>query len=235
MNNTKLNNLRKMGGVTTLFVGILAISNPVDAISLIGNYSSTNDGNSTVINVSSITTVKAVGFTLPTGNNYTLDDVVLRLGNYNTTTDGDTALLQIYKDAAKTSINPTEATLESLLFINPSSSDNTSSNFTFTPQSTFTFLADTRYWLQLSVTAGNSINWTNNSPSITPTGVATYQTYLYGNYGAAATGSSSIFNSFDIQVTQSVPFDFDPSFGVAVLGGGWLLRKHLKKKKSTKV
>jgi hypothetical protein len=37
MNDTKLNDLRKWGGVTTLFVGILAISNPADAISLIGN------------------------------------------------------------------------------------------------------------------------------------------------------------------------------------------------------
>ncbi len=204
---------------------------------MIGNYSSTNDQSSTIISVSSGTTVKAVGFTLPTGDNYTLDGIALRLQNYNTTADGDTLLLQIYKDTAKTSTNPTGATLESLLFINPSSNSNTSASFTFMPQSTYTFLADTRYWLQLKVTAGNNVIWRANNPSVIPTGVATSNGYRFGNTGAAATVNSSILNSFDIQATVAtpVPFDFDPSFGVAVLGGGWLLRKHLKNKKSTKV
>ena len=228
-----------MGGVTTLFA-ILTISNPADAISLIGNYSSTNDLRApTNFFVSSGTvTVKAIGFTLPTGDNYTLDSVKLRLGNYNTTA-GDVALLQIYKGTTTSSANLTQATLETVEFINPSSSSNSIGNFTFTPKPTtpFTFLANTRYWLSLDLTAGNGVSWQVNNPSITPIGVATSPAAVFSTTGALATGTSTAFNSFDIQATVAtpVPFDFDPSFGVAVLGGGWLLRKHLKKKKSTKV
>ncbi len=225
-----------MGGVTALLTSILAISNPADAISLIGNYSSTNDNLFSGINVSS---QKAVGFTLPTGSDYTLDSITLRLQNYNTSA-GDVALLQIYQDLNKTSTNPNSAVIQSsLLFTNPSSSSNTTNNFTFIPTSTFTFLANTRYWLLVDVTAG-SYAWTANNPVITPTGISgiTIDGIQNSSNNGGSYVSTGTLNSFDIQATQvatAVPFDFDPSFGVAVLGGGWLLRKHLKKKNSTKV
>jgi hypothetical protein len=228
-----------MGGVTTLFVGILAISNPADAISLslIGNYSSTND-----LSASSITGLsqRSVGFTLPTGSDYTLDSITLRLSGY--TDAGDVALLQIYQDVNKNSTNPNGAVLQSSLeFLNPNSSSDTVNNFTFTPTSTFTFLADTRYWLLVDRTTATvgSYSWRVSNPSITPTGISGITSNGYQSSGNNGTdySNSSFFNSFDIQVTEAataVPFDFDPSFGVAFLGGGWLLRKHLKKKKSTK-
>jgi hypothetical protein len=67
---------------------------------LIGNYSSTNDSNGTSIGSSA---QKAVGFTLPTGSDYTLENITLRLNNYNTD-GGDVALLQIYQDINKTKL-----------------------------------------------------------------------------------------------------------------------------------
>ena len=219
--------------MTTLFA-ILAVSNPADAISLIGNYSSTNDLSGSGL---ALTSQRTVGFTLPTGSDYTLDSISLRLGAYNTTA-GDVALLQIYQDVNRNSINPKGAVLQSLLFTNPISSSDTVNNFTFAPTSTFTFLANTRYWLLVDATAGD-YSWLANSPFITPTGISgiTSNGYQFSNNNGTSYATSSFFNSFDIQATQvatAVPFDFDPSFGVAVLGGGWLLRKHLKKKKSTK-
>jgi hypothetical protein len=202
---------------------------------LIGNYSSTNDSNGTSIGSSA---QKAVGFTLPTGSDYTLENITLRLNNYNTD-GGDVALLQIYQDINKTSTNPNSAVLQSSLeFLNPISSSDTVNNFTFTPTSTFTFLADTRYWLLVDATAGG-YNWRRNNPSITPTGISgiTSNGYQRSTNNGGSYSNFPFSYSFDIQATQvatPVPFDFDPSFGVAVLGGGWLLRKHLKKKKSTK-
>ena len=95
-------NVQKMGGVVASLVSILALSHPAKAITLFGNYSSTNDQASTTLNTSNS---KAIGFTLPVGTNYTLDSILLRLRNYNTNT-GDVVKLQIYKDSAKTSTSP---------------------------------------------------------------------------------------------------------------------------------
>jgi hypothetical protein len=52
----------------------------------------------------------------------------IEICNYNTTA-GDVALLQIYADPAGTSTNPNGATLQSVLFNNPSNADG---NFDFT-------------------------------------------------------------------------------------------------------
>lgn len=228
MINAKENNLRKAGGVTGLIISTLAFANSAEAISLIGNYSSTNDGSVTIIS----TNQKAVGFTLPTGTDYQLDNIVLRLGNYNTDA-GDVALIQIYADAAKTSTSPLGAALQSVLFTNPTSSADTVNNFTFTPTSTFTFAADTSYWLLVDPAAGSFL-WRGNDPNITPTGISgiRFNSYQISRDNGASYTSSSIFSSFDINAAP-VPFEFEATGSLALLGAGWLLHKHLQKKKNT--
>ncbi|PZU97120.1 MAG: hypothetical protein DCE90_08280 [Pseudanabaena sp.] len=155
----------------------------------------------------------------------------MRLQNY-ATLNGTVALIQIYADAAKTSTSPLGAVLQSVLFNNPTSDSGAAGNFTFTPTSTFTFAADTRYWLLVDATAG-SYNWRANSPGVTPTGISgiTFNGgQLSTNNGTSYT-SSAVFNSFDINATAiPVPFEFEATGGLAMLGGAWLLRKHLKKK-----
>jgi len=222
------------GGVAALLVSVLATANPADAISLIGNYSSTNDGDSSSIESSPIDYKQAVGFTLPTGNPYTLDSIKLRLITYNTTTGGDVALLRIYRDTAKISSNPNGATLESVTFNNPTSSSDDAGDFIFTPTSTFTFLPDTRYWLLVDATAG-FYDWSANNLAITPTGISgiTHNGYQRSFDGGLSYSSDSTFNSFEIQATE-VPFEFEASGGLAILGGAWLLRKQLQKRKITK-
>ncbi len=219
-----------MGGVTALLVSTLALANPAEAISLIGNYSFTNDGIG--IGIESGTGIQqAVGFTLPTGSGYQLDNIVLRLNNYNTTT-GDVALIQIYADAAKNSTSPLGATLQSVLFSNPISSSTAVNNFTFTPTSTFTFAADTRYWLLVDATAGN-FDWRANNPNITPTGVSgiTFNGSRFSMTNGTSYVTGAVVNSFDINATAAtaVPFEFEATGGLAILGGAWLLRRHLKK------
>ncbi|MBD2151891.1 hypothetical protein H6F44_17425 [Pseudanabaena sp. FACHB-1277] len=224
---------KKWGGVAALLVSVLTTANPADAISLIGNYSSTNDGDGTNASVPPSPDQKAVGFTLPTGNPYSLDSIKLRLFSYNTS-NGDVALLQIYRDSAKTSTSPNEATLESVTFTNPTSSSNAVGDFIFTPTSTFTFLPDTRYWLLVDATAG-FYGWLSNFPYITPTGISgiTHNGYQRSGDDGSNYFSSTTFSSFEIQATE-VPFEFEASGGLAILGGAWLLRKQLQKRKITK-
>jgi hypothetical protein len=162
---------------------------------------------------------------------YKLDNIVLRLFAYNTSTD--VALLQIYADAAKTSTSPLGATLQSVLFANPTSASNAVSNFTFTPTSNFTFAADTKYWLLVDATSGNYI-WNGSNPAVTPTGVATFNSVQFStDNGVGYSNFATNRYSFQVNATAAtaVPFDFSPNFGIAVLGGGWFLRKKFFKKK----
>ena len=201
-------NFQKMGGVVASLVSILALSHPAKAVTLFGNYSSTNDGSGTAISATISTTGKAIGFTLPVSTDYTLDSVSLRLSNYNTTA-GDVVRLQIYRDSAKTSTSPLGTTPESLTFNNPSSANNAVGDFSFTPTTNFTFLADTRYWLLMTFSSGSAV-WTANNPSVAPTGISgmVNNGYKFTN-GGVTYNTSDRFNSFQIDATP-VPFSLMP-------------------------
>lgn len=221
--------------MTALLATTLAFSSSAEAINLIGtpffnlNFDTINSGQS------GFRSQRAVGFTLPVGVGYRLDNIVLGLANYNTAA-GDVALLQIYADPAKTSFSPTQATLQSVLFTNPTSFSNNDGIFTFTPTSSFTFAADTRYWLEVSATSGDYLWGTSNSTPPNnlinpPTGIAASNGYRFSiNSGGYFENPFALFGSFQVNATP-VPFDFSPQFGIAVLGGGWLLRKRFKKSK----
>jgi hypothetical protein len=71
-----------LGSTLLAASSLLLVAQSSEAISLIGNFSSTNDGRNNTINA---TQQRAVGFTLPTGTDYTLNSISLRLQNYNTT------------------------------------------------------------------------------------------------------------------------------------------------------
>ncbi|NJK35196.1 MAG: hypothetical protein HC919_09680 [Oscillatoriales cyanobacterium SM2_2_1] len=87
----------------------------------------------------------AVGFTLPTGNNYTLNSIELRLTGYNTT-QGDIAELQIFEDPTRTSTDPNGAVfLGSVPTLPPVSSSNATNTFNFALFSNFTLRANSRY------------------------------------------------------------------------------------------
>ncbi len=182
-----------------MLASTLAFSNSATAVTLIGNFPQANINFGNIINQ---TSNKAVGFTLPTGTNYSLNDIFLTLIAYQSSTD--TPLLQIYADSAKTSTAPTGATLQSVTFTNPTSSSNSRSNFTFTPTNTFTFLADTRYWLRLSTSIGE-ILWAASSPGITPTGIPgiTFNGYQGSGNGGTSYVEDSVFNTFQINATAA--------------------------------
>lgn len=225
--------LPKMGGVAALLASTLAFSSSATAVTLIGNYPQTNDS---VLSPIDLDVKAAFGFTLPTGSNYNLNDIVLRLGDYQSSTD--TPLLQIYADSAKTSTDPNGATLQSVTFTNPTSSSNNINNFTFTPTSAFAFVADTRYWLTLTSTG--LLGWYGSNPGITPTGISGI---TFNGTKASFDGSYQSFNfirTFQINATAAgaataVPEPTSLPGYITLIGGLLAARKIVKSRAARKV
>jgi hypothetical protein len=147
--------------------------------------------------------------------------------------------LQIYRDAAKTSNNPLGATLESLTFNNPSSASNANGNFNFTPTTAFTFLADTRYWLLMTVPSG-SVSWRGNNPTVTPTGITGMinNGYMVKSGTSYSTSTSNIFNSLQIDATAATPVPFETDAapaGMAIVFGALMLRRRLQQRSARKM
>ena len=163
--------------------------NPVRAAVLIGNLPPTDDNLSTPITTSII---KALPFTLPAGNNYSLDNVILRLENYGT---GEAPLVQIRNDVGGS--NPGSTVLAS--FTNPTPQGAGNFDYTFTPTGPFTFTAGTKYWLYVTSTSGD-FDWSASSTIQTPTGIATFSGARFGSEEIFF--DSTVFNSFQINATE---------------------------------
>ncbi|WP_159293643.1 choice-of-anchor R domain-containing protein [Microcystis aeruginosa] len=162
---------------------------------MIGNLPQNNDNTGNLIGVFGVTTgVKALAFTLPAGNNYSLDNAILRLSGYD---PGETPLVQIRNDVGGS--DPGSTVLAS--FTNPTPQGAGNFDYTFTPTSPFTFTAGTKYWLYVTSTSG-SFNWRASNPGITPTGIATSSGARSSNDSGASFNNSSIFNSFQINATE---------------------------------
>ncbi|WP_283160081.1 choice-of-anchor R domain-containing protein [Microcystis aeruginosa FBCC-A68] len=156
-----------------------------------GNLPQTNDNAGTII---STVDVKVLAFTLPAGNNYSLDNAILRLGGY---APGEAPLVQIRNDVGGS--DPGSTVLAT--FTNPTPQGAGVFSYTFTPTGPFTFTAGTKYWLYVTSTSG-SFPWSASSPSITPTGIATSSGARSSNDSGASFNNSSIFNSFQINATE---------------------------------
>ena len=168
----------------------------------------------------STSAIKALAFTLPAGNNYSLDNVILRLDDYGT---GETPLVQIRNDVGGS--DPGSTVLAT--FTNPTPQGLGVFNYTFTPTGPLTFAAGTKYWLYVTSTSGG-FDWSGSIPGITPTGIATSSGYRFSNDGGSSFFSSTVFNSFQInatEITGPVASTPEPSaiaalslFGLGLLG-----------------
>ncbi|WP_353737383.1 MULTISPECIES: choice-of-anchor R domain-containing protein [unclassified Microcystis] len=136
--------------------------------------------------------MKALAFTLPAGNNYSLDNAILRLGGYET---GEAPLVQIRNDVGGS--DPGSTVLAT--FTNPTPQGLGVFNYTFTPTGPFTFTAGTKYWLYVTSTSG-SFFWRASNPSTTPTGIATLSGNRFAN--GASFNNSTTSNSFQINATE---------------------------------
>ncbi len=178
---------------------------------ILGNYPPTNDTGTTA----SVTDLrqKALSFAMPAGSDYTISSVTLRLGNY--ITPGDVAILEI-RDHTGSPTAPGANVVGS--FTAPSSAAAAISDFVFTPSGTITLQAGTSYWIVLYGGASPStFDWRGSSPSVTPTGIATYggQSLFTTNAGTSWSNSATI-NTFQI---DGVVVPAPAGAGVLVLGG----------------
>nr|WP_288001043.1 MULTISPECIES: choice-of-anchor R domain-containing protein [unclassified Microcystis] len=181
-----------------------------------GNLPQTNDNFGTIIGPD----VKAIAFTLPAGNNYSLGNVILRLGDYES---GDVPLVQIRNDVGGS--DPGSTVLAS--FTNPTPQGTGNFGYTFTPTSPFTFAAVTKYWLYVTSTIADFF-WNASDPSRTPTGIATSSGSRVSNNSGASFTNSTLLNSFQInatEITGPVASTPEPSaiaalslFGLGLLG-----------------
>lgn len=216
-----------LGAVTTLTLGSIAA--PSYAISIIDNLPATNDNLSSPISASANT---AVSFTIPAGNtDYILNTVILRLGGYAPT--GDTPVLTIRQDGV---LNPSSSVVAN--FTNPAGLPGTAIRaYTFTPTTSFTFLANTRYWLYLSASAGN-FTWrgSDDGATNTPSGIATFGAYRQTINGGTSFSAGTNFNTFAVDAT-AVPWETsDAVLPLSIIGFGLVAggKRFLALKKSQK-
>jgi len=136
--------------------------------------------------------IKALGFTMPAGDDYILDHVTLRLETIGT---APIPIVELWTDSGgqlgtlvETLINPTFAPTGIVEY------DFASSGSTLT--------AGAGYWVLAYGPAGvPSYNWKASSPAETPTGLATHLGALWGTSGPPPTGASGILNSYSVTAT----------------------------------
>ncbi|CAO5066054.1 PEP-CTERM sorting domain-containing protein [Microcystis aeruginosa] len=182
-----------LAGISSSLV-LMGGVNPVRAAVIIGNLPQNNDNNNTSLNATSGTSIKAFAFTLPEGNNYSLDNAILRLGNYES---GDVPLVQIRNDVGGS--DPGSTVLAS--FTNPTPQGAGTFDYTFTPTGPLTFTAGTKYWLYVTSTV-EGFGWRASNPGITPTGIATLSGNRARNFSGSSFNNSSVLNSFQINATE---------------------------------
>ncbi|BDC48563.1 hypothetical protein F183_A08790 [Bryobacterales bacterium F-183] len=173
-----------------LFLGSAA---NLKADTILGNLPVTNDSTPTVIGGQF---VKAIGFTLSPGQNYNLTQLTLRLAGFSV---GRVPVVTLRENVG--GADPGANVL--VQFSNPPAQGNDYFNYAFTPASPFTLLANTKYWLVVSESAG-TIAWSASIPSVTPSGVAVLNNNRLSTDGGLSYGDSARFNNFQLEGTPVV-------------------------------
>jgi uncharacterized protein (TIGR03382 family) len=188
---------------------------------IIGNYSA----GSTQVEGSSFGSPasKAAGWTMPSGTNYSLDSVKLDLEYHYwyTGLPAPVVTAAIYGDSGSGPTGSPLVILTDPAFVNAS----TDANYLFTPPSAFTLTAGTTYWLVMSASdpSGNGqeeIDWMKSDPLITPTGIATLAGYRFDSSGGVPPlGSSSTYNTFEVDGTQQASSTPEPATTLIAAAG----------------
>lgn len=147
-----------------------------------------NDGSQTAgINGGSRT--KGMGFTMPAGTDYFLDNVIARL---DITALGVIPVFEVFSDSSG-SPGVLLTTLN-----NPAFPSLGIANFSFTPSGSFTLVGGRSYWI-IASSANQVYDWKTSSPFQTPTGIATHLGATFGQYVPMTT--SSFLTSYEINGT----------------------------------
>ncbi|MBD2149749.1 hypothetical protein H6F44_06360 [Pseudanabaena sp. FACHB-1277] len=229
-----------IAALCTSAVSISVLTDSANAISLIGNLDGTN-GTASLIDTDRTLTVQFTTPNLPTANDkFQLNNIRLRVSNFRTNStapSADKVLLSITDNANGNSFFGDDLFTT---FSSPTSTVNTPRTITFTPSSTFFFERNTTYWLSVAAfDSGTTFNWISNAANTAPTGglaslgAGGYK-YTVDAGGDGFTAAVPSFGSFDVDVTQ-VPFEFEASGGLVILGGLFLARRLKARKKDNNV
>jgi len=112
--------------------------------------------------------VAAVGFTMP-DSSYTLTAARLKLEVG--AGESDSIVVRLFRNSGGNPSGPAIFTFLRPVFI-PENNQPTVS--TFFPPTAYTLQADSTYWIVVYNQGSGSVGWTTGSPSLTPTGIATF-------------------------------------------------------------
>lgn len=223
-----------IAALCTSAVSISVLTDSANAISLIGNLG-TGSSAPTNINKDNFLSVQFKTPNLPTVNDkFRLNSIRLKVTNFRTV-DGDTVYLSITDNDNANTAPGTASLFEN--FNAPGSITTGLRTLQFLPQTTFFFERNTTYWLLVGTLAGAStFDWVANDANTAPTGLASLGAggYKYTTDGGANYTNGLNNAAFDIDVTQ-VPFEFEASGGLVILGGLFLARRLKARKKDNNV
>jgi len=244
-----IHNLQRSGifaiCISAISTGILFES--ASAISLIGNTTGATNPLPLTSNLIDTDKFLAVQFTTPISPaGFLLNSVSLRVSGYRT--NGLAAsgnldrILASITNNENGNVAPGSDVFAGFDTTAPSAS-NALRTITLLATSSFIFAPSTTYWLQIAAfDATTTFNWTSNdvlatggNESIIPTGFATLGSgaYKYTTDGGGIFTTPAAFNTFNIDATP-VPFEFEASGGIAILGGLFLAKKLKSRKKNSK-
>jgi hypothetical protein len=212
MISIRMSNLQKIGVIAALAT-TLAISDSAFALNLIQNTVSNNAAGGSRFGQSFV--IDPLG----TGSLLSLDSWTFAFNGLGNATTAQTFTLSIYNGVGNGGIKVGDSTGTATI-ATFAGFDSVVWSFSGLPQlidkSTYT-----------TVLNGNAqLRYSEFDPY--PNG------FLTSGTGIPSTNFDTAFRA-NFSAATAVPFEFEPTGGLAILGGGWLLRRHLKKKKATKV
>jgi hypothetical protein len=216
----KTESLIKMGGVIALLATTLAVSDSATAINLtIGNSSSNSSifGSPNFVGQSFINDpTNGTGASILL-NDWTFGVYQFNGGSLTNQPITGSAILKIYAGTGIGSTLIGSATT----YTTAGSGVNSTANWTFAGG--LSLIDNQIYTAVLEKTSGASPQFRTSNANPYANGIVTQNS---GN----STGSDTVFSANFSAAPTAVPFDFEPTGGLLVLGGGWLLRRHLKKR-----
>lgn len=145
--------------------------------------------------------VAAVGFTMPDDSSYILTTtrLKLRMG----AGESDSIVVRLFRNSGGNPSSPI-LTFNQPLF---PQENNQPTVTTFTPPTAYTLAADSTYWIVVYNAGSGSVGWTTGSPSLTPTGLATFAGARVDSLNAPAPPTTDVnaIGQFSVQGTRIVP------------------------------
>ncbi len=171
----------------------MIVVSPVKAVDVFSN-TSAPDGTPSTVNA---TVIRSVGFTVPGGNDYTLNSLTLQLANPGASARSVTPAL--YDDSS----GHPGTLIQTFDAMNLAGSA-ASASYTSAPSAAVTLTNGTTYWIVVS--ASNNSSWEGTNPLQAPSGTFTFVGYrTSSNAGSTWASTASPQNKVGLDATENIP------------------------------